>query len=546
MRHSESELALRRWRQILGPQNVLTNALAVRAAETATFATRQAIPAVIRPGTREEVEQCLRVANVYHVPVYPVSSGKNWGYGSRVPAQDGCVLMDLSRMNRIVDFSEGLAYVTVEPGVTQGQLYRFLQERRSRLWMDATGASPECSLIGNAMERGFGHTPYGDHFAHCCGLEVVLPNGEVVETGFGRFAGAQAGPLYRWGVGPSVDGIFSQSNFGIVTRMTVWLMPAPEYFQAYCFRCERDEDLAGVIEALRPLRLDGTIRSALHIANDYKVVSAVRQYPWDRTDGATPLRGVLLDQLRRELEIGAWSGSGGLYGTRRQVAEARRLVRRALKGKVSKLQFLDDRLLRLAGRFARPFRMLTGWDLNRVLSAFRPIFGLMKGIPTEHPLASTYWRKRTPPAAQMDPDRDGCGLLWASPVAPADGPHARELTSLASEILLRHGFEPAISLTLISERSLCCVISIAYDRDVPGEDARAMACHHDLLERLAARGYYSYRLGIQSMAQMSHASGYAALIDSIKNAVDPNGILAPGRYQGVAAGQKARAAAVGS
>ena len=78
-------------------------------------------------------------------------------------------------MNRILDFDEKLAYVTVEPGVTQGQLYAFLQGRGSRLWMDATGASPASSLVGNAVERGFGHTPYGDHFANTCGLEVVLP-----------------------------------------------------------------------------------------------------------------------------------------------------------------------------------------------------------------------------------------------------------------------------------------------------------------------------------------------------------------------------------
>ena len=67
--------------------------------------------------------------------------------------------------------------------------------------------------------------------------------------------------------------------------------------------------------------------------------------------------------------------------------------------------------------------------------------------------------------------------LWCSPVTPADGAQAEELVALAGEILLRHGFEPAISLTMITERSLACVISIAYDRQIAGEDARASACH---------------------------------------------------------------------
>jgi 4-cresol dehydrogenase (hydroxylating) len=153
----------------------------------------------------------------------------------------------------------------------------------------------------------------------------------------------------------------------------------------------------------------------------------------------------------------------------------------------------------------------------------------MEGIPTEHPLASTYWRKRTPPPAAMDPDRDGCGLLWASPVAPAEGHHARRLTALASDILLEHGFEPMISLTMITERSLACVVSIAFDRELPGEDGRALACYHDLIGRLASAGYYSYRLGLPGMAG-EQTGAYADLLRDMKRMLDPAGILAPGRY----------------
>jgi 4-cresol dehydrogenase (hydroxylating) len=382
------------------------------------------------------------------------------------------------------------------------------------------------------VERGFGHTPYGDHFANCCGLEVVLPNGQAVETGFARFPGANAASVYRWGVGPSLDGLFSQSNFGIVTRMTLWLMPAPEYFQAYYFLCEDPESVSALVDALRPLRLDHTIRGASHIANDYKVLSALEQYPWERAGGHTPLRDPLMRELRRELKIGVWNGSGALYGTKAQVKEARRLLRRALRGIASKLEFLDDRMLRVASAFAKPYQFFTGWDLRRTLALLQPVYGLMKGIPTAHPLASTYWRKRTPPPAAMDPDRDGCGLLWASPVAPADGRHARELTALASDIMLDRGFEPMISLTMITDRSLACVISIAFDRDAPGEDERALDCYHELMRRLASGGYYPYRLGLPAMAGAEPPGAYSDLLRDIKNMLDPAGILAPGRYVG--------------
>src|SRR5262245_51003475 len=188
---NDIEGALRAWRDLLGSEHLLTDAQNLRAAETATFKTDQKIPAVLRPGDREEVQECVRIANRYGVAIYPVSSGMNWGYGSRVPASSGSVLMELGRMNRILDFSEDLAYVTVEPGVTQKQLLQFLRRQNSRLWIDATGSSPNSSIIGNTVERGFGHTPYGDHFDHVCGLEVILPDGERLDTGFARFENAR-------------------------------------------------------------------------------------------------------------------------------------------------------------------------------------------------------------------------------------------------------------------------------------------------------------------------------------------------------------------
>ncbi len=542
MNQINQAIAMREWALAVGSDHVITSAVALRAVETSTFATRHRVPAIVRPGSRAEVQECLRIASRRQVPVYPISSGKNWGYGSRVPASDGCVLLDLGRMNRIVDFNEDLAYVTVEPGVTQAQLFAFLKERGSKLWMDATGASPECSMIGNTMERGFGHTPYGDHFEHSCGLEIVLPQGEVIETGFARFRSAKAAPLHRWGLGPALDGLFSQSNLGVVTRMTIWLMPAPEYFQAYYFRCETDEGLTAIIDALRPLRMDGTIRSASHIANDYKVLAAMQQYPWEAADGKTPLTNGVVSQLRNQAKIGAWNGSGALYGTKAQVKEARRLLRRALAGKATKLQFLDNRLLRLATRFSKQYQFFTGWNLEKMLAVLKPVYGLMQGIPTSHPLFSTYWRKRTPPPAAMDPDRDGCGLLWCSPVAPNDGRSAQELTGIATELVLRHGFEPAISITVLSDRTISCIISLGYDRAVEGEDEKAKRCYHELLNVLAEKGYYSYRLGIDSMNAMGDGTAYFELLQSVKGLLDPADILAPGRYIPVQAAQKSLSA----
>ena len=518
---------LAEWQDIVGQDNLISSPSSLSCAERTTFATCQRIPVILKPGDTQQIQEIIRVANRYGISLYPVSTGRNWGYGSSVPVADGCALLDLSRMNRVTDFNETLGYVTVEPGVTQGALFRFLREQNSKLWMDATGSSPNCSLIGNAVERGFGHTPYGDHFSHICGMRVVLPNGDVIGTGFAGIPLAKAASVYRWGVGPSLDGLFSQSSFGIVTSMTIWLMPAPACFEAFFFQADREESLAEIVEALRPLRLDGTIRSAVHIGNDYKVLAGISQFPWAEETPLTPERMI---EFRRQLKFSRWSGSGALYGTRNQVREAKRLVRAALAGKVDRLRFLNDRTLAFASRFKTPYRWLTGLDLSRTLELLRPVYGLLKGVPTKEALGSVYWRKRIPVPPDPNPDRDRCGALWLAPVAPMLGAAAEVLVELAERTLLSYGFEPQVSITLLTERSMSCVVAINFDRDVPGEDEKAISCYRKLRDRLEEMGYYSYRLGISGMPMRGVDSAYASLLNSIKAALDPNHILAPGRY----------------
>jgi 4-cresol dehydrogenase (hydroxylating) len=524
--------AVQAWRADIGSEHVITDISELDRANTATFATTSRALAILRPGSRDEVQACVRTANRVRVPLYPYSTGKNWGYGSRTPVHDG-VLLDLARLDRIVAFDEDLAYVTLEPGVTQRQLLQFLQQRGSRLWMDATGAGPDCSIIGNTLERGFGHTPMGDHCSNACGFEVVLPNGELLHTGFSRFPNATTGALSRWGVGPSLDGLFSQSNLGIVTQMTVWLMPAPEHFEAFFFLSRSPDGLGPIVDALRPLRMNGTLRSVMHIGNDYKVLNGTSQYPWAETGDVTPLDRATMDRLRRRLGIGYWNGSGGLYGTRAQVREAKRQVRRALRGKVDRLQFVNDRLIALMQRFAKPFRLVAGWDVENTLKVLVPVYNLMKGVPTDATLASAYWRKRhaPPTPGEIDPDRDGCGLLWCSPVIPNTGNHATAVARLTEDMLLAQGFEPQMSFSLATERTLICVITISYDRSVPGEDARAIGCHSRLQDELLARGYPPYRLTVGAMARMDTADGSAQVLRQFKRVLDPNRVLAPGRYE---------------
>jgi 4-cresol dehydrogenase (hydroxylating) len=93
-------------------------------------------------------------------------------------------------------------------------------------------------------------------------------------------------------------------------------------------------------------------------------------------------------------------------------------------------------------------------------------------------------------------------------------------------------FEPVIGIQFHTMRAGHVIASILYDRDVPGHDEQALACHDKLFQVLNENGFIPYRLNTRGMnARLPSDASYAALMKSLKNAIDPLGILAPGRYE---------------
>ena len=400
--------ALSAWTDQLGASAVERAPEALHAAQTATFATRQRVRAILKPRSVAEVQAAVVIAGRHGLPLYPVSGGKNWGYGSRVPVTSESALLDLGRLNKIRALNEPMAYARVEAGVSQGQLVEAIARKGLRLWVDTTTSSPHASLIGNAVERGHGLTPYADHAAQVCNLEVVLPSGELLRTGNGRFD-ARTADLDGFGLGPALDGLFFQSNLGVVTAATLWLMPAPEYTEVAFFQIADARALVRAVDALRKLRLDRVLGPGLQLSNVYRGLQRQGAFPWARTRGRTPLAEPLARQLGREKGLAAWSGVAGLHGTRRQVAAARAQVERALRGSCSALDF------------ASPAQLAQ--DSSPRAAARRRLVSFLTGGLDGPGLGRAYWRKPSRPAteAEMDLDRDRCGVLWVAPLVPFEG-----------------------------------------------------------------------------------------------------------------------------
>lgn len=525
--------ALAAWREALGAAQVITDAAALAAAGTATYATAQRVPAIIRPASVAEIQAAVRIANAYRTPLYPISAGKNWGYGSRVPPRDGCVILDLGRLDRIADFDATLASVAVEPGVTFRQLHDFLRARDAGVMMTVPGSIPEASVVGNLVERGFSEGLYGEPFAHVCALEIVLPTGACIHTGLDRFAGARAAAAYRWGVGPYVDGLFTQSNLGIVTRMTLWLAPLPAYFQACFFALDDPARLPELLDTLRALKLAGVFAAPVILANEYKTLTALEQYPWAAAGGRTPLpddaKAHVLDGWREfQWSVSPWRGYTGIHAASRAIGMAQRqVIERELGPRVDLLAFADEEGVAVPrSRTALDFAIA-----SRALHHFDARQSQFFGAPSGDGVETMYWRKRTPPPAAMDLDRDGCGIVWFAPVVPFIGAEIAAVVGQIAPIMRAWGFEPAIAVRALAERSVYVVAAIMFDRAAAGEDARALACYDALLQQLGARGYLPYRLGTHAMGALPPPrDDWAAFQTALKHALDPHHILAPGRY----------------
>ncbi len=533
-------LALMKWRQLLGDEYVITDSEPLKLASTATFATSAAVTAIVKPA-RDQVAAVVAIAAEFNIALYTISSGKNWGYGSRVPSIQHAVLLDLGRLNEISGYDPEHHLITVGAGVTQRQLADFLLAQGGMDWMDCTGSHPDCSIVGNTVERGFGHTPYGEHANFIGAMEVLLADGRIIKTGFGRFDGAKASGMYKWGLGPALDQLFLQSNLGIVLSMTIWLMPKPEKFVAFYLSASNETALEQIVQALVPLKRSGVITSLPHIANAYRVLGGMQQYPWpfvEKRSVQFPLPGDITEQLKKQWQVGTWNLSGALYGTKEQVANAKKQVRKSLRQvKGARLNFISDELLRFIEIFQKPIAFVTRMDLPGMLKVLRPVHNMMKGQPSAQFLTSSYWRMKTEPNGRFDMDKDNVGLIWSAFVAPADAKNARQLMDIVDTVLPEFGFEPAVTLTLLNERCIDAVVSISFDRTASAPDGQrwdelALQCRDKLYQSMFSCGFYPYRTDVSKMAEMVHCGDpqYLQVLADLKHALDPHGILAPGRY----------------
>ncbi len=504
--------ALDEIKTLIGSENVISDSDTLAQLSKNSLGVPKKIAGCIYPCSPNDVQNIIRIANTYQTPLYPVSRGENIGYGDKSPVKDYQILVSLEKMNRILEFDDIHGYVTIEPGVSQKQLYDFLQEKKANFWMDATAAGNTASIVGNTLEGGFGHTPKGDHRNLISNLTIVLGNGQIINTG--TFPG----------LGPDISGLFVQSNFGIVIAMQIELVPIPEHYESFVLSLKTDKDLERLITDISELRRQGVLNSLLHITNATRALISTKKCP-EQFRNQT-ISNEMAQQLMTSLlvKIGLWSGLGALYGSKQEIIAKKKLLKKRLSS-YARIRFFTDKKIRRITRFLSYhfFDRFNGiQNIREGLESYRIAHDLMKGIPSDEPKENIYWRIHS---------KNDLGLIWFAPTFSANGEITRKVVSISESLFNSYGFELPITFTLVKPDRIVGILSISFNINNKGETKKAHDLYHELKQNFERHAIQTYRSSILNMdATVYHDQGKIKTLKQLKSTLDPCHIISPGRY----------------
>jgi 4-cresol dehydrogenase (hydroxylating) len=469
--------------------------------------------AAVAPDSTEQVQAVVRIANEHRIPIYPISTGRNLGYGGSAPVLSGSVVLDLKRMNRILEVDERNAYALVEPGVSYFDLYRYIQDHGLKLMIDCPDPGWG-SVIGNSLDHGAGFTtnPYRDHFDAHCGMEVVLGNGDVVRTGMGALPGAKTWQQYKYGYGPYLDGIFSQSNFGVVTKMGFWLMPEPEAYLEGIVNVPKHDDIIPLVDIMSYLMNSAIQNAGTNLQSPLRFAAAqdpqVRPLLLRDDDEAKEA----LNRYAAERGIPFWSNILKFYG--------------------------PEEVVRAQWQYAKKkFAAIEGAELSDGASYRFPLTAeQIPNLRDESDFGVPSLSIFSIGARSAFNPTPTTGHLWFSPVIPMTGEAVIESQRVLAQVLQDLGRDASVNVFPQSYHQRTFVILVGFPvlHDVEA-NRQARAVFRRLIEVAGEHGWGEYRTHTAFMDDCAHVYSFndhalLRLQQTLKDAIDPNGILSAGRY----------------
>lgn len=509
--------AFTRWSEILAHERIIQKEAVQDLYGKNTTSSVRVIEGALRPVSQEEIQKIVKVAQEERVPLFPISTGHNWGYGTALPSGEYNIILDLSLMNRIIDCDPKLGIVTVEPGVTLQDLYDYLEKNNLPYLAPLTGAGLHGSLVGNALERGFGVTPFADHFSAVTTITAVLADGTVFNSPLDEYGCERIGALYRYDVGPYLNGMFTQSNFGIVTRMTIALARKPEATSMFLFSLKSDEELSILTEKLPDLLSTlGSTSCGFKFINNHQMAAMAEGKNKNSTS---------------TISFPKWTITGGLFGDPRMITAAKKIMRKKMKGKMHKLIFINVNFIQ---KYKHLVNLLPlSQSFKNFLETISLTIDLFQGKPSTAALPLAYLGSGIFPKVRndADPGKDDAGIIWFAPLIPMDGSLIVEYSELVESTLLKYQLPKMVTFTTINDRCFDAPLPIVYDKNSEESTRNAKACYDELWNESKKLGIMPYRIPIDEQYRVAESgTPFWEIAEKIKDALDPHNIISPKRY----------------
>ena len=433
---------------------------------------------VVRPKNVTEIQAVLSLANEKKIPVVPHSGGLSGGEAT--PTREGSILLDLRRMNQILEVDVDARYMILEPGVTSAQAWKIMQENYPNYRPGIPdGAPPSATIVGDHLDRGFHFfsTKYGPAADAVLGLEVVLPTGEIVRTGAGALPAAKW--FYRWMFGPDLTGLFlgSQGTLGVVTKMAVKIFPMPKFRDVMAFGASDWKYLIEpTLEVLKTESIDLAQGGNYHLA-----IARRSKYQWP-----PPPKPKFLPTVWMNFELGAES-TEELENIKKKIREILS-VYQTRYGETNIFEWkLDARSI--VARLTKPNRISVPYAGHK-----------------------------------------GGGLLFITWYTPWQD--ARKFCEATEKLMAKYQISPVVWLAAVDHGRQALVMPIVlFDPKSEEEFKTVEALDREMTELCLSMGGIPYRpsAAVHAPLAMSKSIGYYDLLKKIKQMLDPNNIMHPGR-----------------
>ncbi len=361
-------------------------------------------------------------------------------------------------------------------------------------------------------------------------MEILTGNGEILKTGFAGSENNLVKDLYRYGIGPAIDGLFFQSNFGIILSATFSLFAIPEYQVSFTVSLTDTKQLLSAVNVFSELLRDKVIDGIPHIFDKNRFLSLATPALYQKLLATHKnIDATETEKVLEKITLGEWFIGGTIMGKKKIVKARIACMRQAMNG------IAQPRFMGTGNNFAlktimRLFQMKHQLALMEATASLKH---LNSGRPTDIIIKSIYWpsQKTNCNLENKEPDNSEAGLKILNILCPMRGADVETLLTILQTIKEKYGLFIATSLNGISFRCLEIVITIFFSKSNETETEKAHQCVNAICSQLAQAGFPQFRSGIETMHLIvDEKTTFWQTVKKLKNLFDSNNIISPGRY----------------